>query len=168
MSFGNLFVDLPKIGSIEMDASINEEHDYDTLVSTNPTEDGVEHADNIVLLPVKLSMTARVSDASMIPLVPSFGSKSIDAYNALVELQQSKKLVSVDTGIHAYVNMFVKRISIPRTSSDGNSIRFELEMWELLIVGDNSENNREKIAAEVIHTALPENNSGVTRKILLP
>lgn len=167
MSFGNLFVDLPKIGTIEMNVSLNEEHDFNTRISTNPTEDGVEHADNIILLPVILSMTARVSDASMIPLLPTFGSKSIDAYNALVELQHSKKLVTVETGIRAYTNMFIKRISIPRTSQDGNSLRFELEFWELLIVGDNTENNRENIAADVIHTSLPENNSGMTKKILI-
>jgi len=167
MSFGNLFVDLPKVGTIELDASINEEHDFDTRISTNPTEDGVEHADNIILLPVVLSMTARVSDASMIPLVPSFGSKSIDAYNALVELQTSKTLIDVTTGIRTYVNMFVKRIAVPRQSTDGNSLRFEMTFQELLIVGDNSENNRELIAADIIHTALPENNANVVQKVAL-
>ncbi len=165
MSFGNLFVDLPKIGTIELDVSLNEEHDFDTRVTTNPTEDGVDHADNIILLPFVLSMTARVSDASMIPLVPSFGSKSIDAYNALVEIQLSRELVNIFTGIREYKNMFVKRITVPRSSTDGNSLRFELTIQELLIIGDNSENNRELIAADVIHTALPVNNAGIAQKV---
>ncbi len=165
MSFGTLFVDLPKVGSIELDVSINEEHDFDTVISTNPTEDGVEHADNVILLPVILSMTARVSDASMVPLVPSFGSKSIDAYNALVEVQTNKRLVQVFTGIRTYENMFIKRITVPRSSSDGNSLRFELSFHELLIIGDNSANNRELIASEIVHTALPVRNSGVTQKV---
>ncbi len=167
MSFGTLFVDLPKVGSIELDVSINEEHDFDTVISTNPTEDGVEHADNIILLPVILSMTARVSDASMVPLVPSFGSKSIDAYNALVEVQTNKRLVEVFTGIRTYENMFIKRITVPRSSADGNSLRFELSFQELLIIGDNSANNRELISSEIVHTALPVRNSGVTQKVAL-
>lgn len=167
MSFGNLFIELPNVGGIELDASISEEHDFDTNITTNPTEEGVEHADNIVLLPIKLSMTARVSDASMIPFVPSFGSKSIDAYNALIELQTSKQLVDITTGIRTYENMYLKRISIPRTLADGNSIRFEMEFQELLIVGDNTENNRELISEDVIHTVFPENNAGVTQKVLI-
>lgn len=167
MSFGNLFVILSKIGDIELDVVLNEQHDFSTRVTRNPVEDGVEYSDNIVLLPVTISMTARVSDASMIPLLPSFGSKSVDAYNALVEMQTSKILVDVSTGIRLYNNMFVERITVPRQSTDGNSLRFEMTLTELLIIGDKTETNRDKISKDVIHTAFPVNNAGTTQKVLL-
>ena len=167
MSFGNLFVVLSSIGDIEMDVVMNEEHDFSTRVTRNPVEDGVEYSDNIVLLPVTISMTARISDASMIPLLPSFGSKSIDAYNALVELQSSKSLVDVSTGVRIFSNMFVERITVPRQSTDGNSLRFEMTLTELLIIGKETETNRDKIAADVIHTALPINNAGTVQKVLI-
>ena len=167
MSFGNLFVVLSKIGDIEMDVVLNEEHDFSTRVSRNPLEDGTEFTDNIVLLPVSLKMTARVSDASMTPLIPTLGSKSIDAYNALVELQTSKTLIDVSTGIRVYSNMYVERITVPRQSTDGNSLRFELTLSELLIIGDKTETNRETIVKELQHTALPVNNYGTVQKVAL-
>jgi len=166
MSFGNLFVVLSSIGDIELDVVLNEEHDFNTRVTRNPVEDGSEYSDNVVILPVILNMTARVSDASMIPLVPSFGSKSIDAYNALVELQLNKELVLIGTGIRTFENMFIERITVPRQSTDGNSIRFEMTLAELLIAGSDAKNNRDLIAEDVIHTALPTVNAGTVQKVI--
>lgn len=166
MSFGNLFVVLSSVGDIELDVVLNEEHDFNTRVTRNPVEDGSEFSDNIVILPIILNMTARVSDASMIPLVPSFGSKSIDAYNALAELQSSKELIEVGTGIRTYVNMFIERITVPRQSTDGNSLRFEMTLAELLIAGDNAENNRDLIHEDVQYSALPSANAGTVQKVL--
>ena len=167
MSFGNLFIVLASIGDIEMDASLNENHTFPAQVTRNPVEDGSQYADNIVLLPVTLSMTCRVSDASMIPLVPSFGSKAIDAYNALVELQASKEITDVVTGIRLYKNMFLENISVPRVSSDGNSIRFEIKLSELLIQGGESFTNRELISQDVASTALPISDSGTAQPVAI-
>ena len=166
MSFGNLFVVLSSIGDIELDVVLNEEHDFNTRVTRNPVEDGSEFADNIVILPIVLNMTARVSDASMIPLVPSFGSRSIDAYYALVELQSSRELVDIGTGIRTYANMFIERITIPRQSTDGNSLRLSMTLSELIIAGDNAENNRDLISQDVQHSALPSANAGTVQKVL--
>jgi len=165
MSFGNLFVVLSSIGDIEIDAVLNEEHVLPARVTRNPVEDGSEFSDNIVVLPVSLSMTARVSDASMTPIIPSFGSKSIDAYNALAELQTNKELVEVVTGIRTYQNMYIENMTVPRTGADGSSLRFELSMSELLIVGDKAETNRELISEDVAHSALPESNAGTVQAV---
>lgn len=166
MSFGNLFVVLSKIADIELDVVLHDQHDLNTRVTRNPVEDGSEYADNIVLLPIILNMSARVSDASMIPLVPSFGSKSIDAYNALAELQSNKELVTVGTGIRTYENMYVERITVPRSSQDGNSLRFDMTISELLITGSDKPTNRELIHDDVKHTALPSANAGTVQKVL--
>jgi len=167
MSFGNLFVVLSSIGDIELDAVLNEEHEFPARVTRNPVEDGSEFTDNIVVLPVRLSMTARVSDASMIPLLPTFGSKSIDAYNALAELQSNKELVEVGTGIRVYQNMYIESMTVPRTGADGSSLRFELTMSELLIVGSDAATNRELIAEDVLHTALPLDSIGTVQAVPL-
>lgn len=167
MSFNNLFVVLTSIGDIEMDASLNEEHTYPAQVTRNPVEDGSQLADNIVILPIELKLTARVSDASMIPLLPSFGSKSIDAFNALVELQSNKEIIEVATSLRVYQDMFIENITVPRESADGNSLRFEMKISEILIVGREKTTNRDLISAEVLHTALPINNIGTVQKVLL-
>ena len=167
MSFGNLFVVLSSIGDIEMDASLNEDHTFPAQITRNQVEDGSQYSDNIVILPIILNLTARVSDASMIPLVPNFGSKAIDAYNGLIELQSSRSLIEVVTGINVYQNMFLENITVPRASSDGNSLRFELRIAELLITGDNAETNRDLISEEVTNSALPVNSIGTVQAVPL-
>lgn len=165
MSFGNLFVVLSSVGDIELDVSLNENHLIPAKITRNPVEDGSMYADNIILEPIVLNITARISDASMIPLVPSFGSKSIDAYNGLVELQSSREIIEVVTGVRTYQNMFLERISVPRASTDGNSLRFEMTISELLIFGNNAETNRDLISEDVTHSALPTNAVGTVQKV---
>jgi hypothetical protein len=62
--------------------------------------------------------------------------------------------------------MLIKRISFPRTGSDGNSIRFTINLKELLVVGDDAATNRDLIEEDVQHTALPISNNGEVAKVL--
>lgn len=165
MSFGNIFVVLSSVGDIELDASLNEDHRFQALITRNPVEDGSVYSDNVVTLPFELNMTARVSDASMVPLIPSENGKAIDAYEALVELQSNKELIEVVTGIRTYANMFVEEIRVPRESADGNSLRFELKLSELLIVGGETVSNRDRVEAGIRHTALPVSAGGTVQGV---
>lgn len=164
MSFGSPIAISSRIGTIFLDAVINEDHLFRSRVTENPIESGVSTTDNIIPLPFVLNMTARVSDASLIPLVPSFGSKAIDAFNSLVEMQTNSQLANVTTGVREYVNMAIEEIGVPRQSQDGNSLRFELLLREILIVGQETETNRELISEDVRHTFLAVDNKGTVQK----
>lgn len=162
-NFGEPFIVKTQIASIEMDASINEDHRLDTIVTRNPVEDGSVYSDNIVLLPIILELTCRVSDASLsyfTPAIPGKEGRATQAYYELVKLQNDKKPFRVITGIRDYENMVIENLSVPRSSKDGNSLRFNMILAEIPIVGQKANNNRELIAKEVRHTAPPIKNNG--------
>jgi len=155
------------IGTVEIDAVLNEVHQFDADITENPVEDGTIYSDNVVLQPIRVEMTCRVTDASSSLLKLRSAGTADDAYKALVKLQRSRETFDVITGINVYTNMMLQSVSFPRESSDGRSIRFNAVLKEILIVGDEAETNRDRIASDVQHTALPISAKGVVSKVPL-
>ena len=158
---------LSKVGHIVVDAVLNENHLYDSEITENPVEDGTVYSDNIVLLPVVLEMECRVSDATSTPARLNYPGRSNEAFSELVDLQRKKEPISIVTGLNVYQNMLIKSVGFPRSSLDGNSIKFSLVARELLIVGELAATNRDLIAGDVQHTALPISNNGEVAKVAL-
>jgi len=170
--FGPSFVLLSSIGDIEIDAVLSEEHIFDSDVTRNPVEDGTQYTDHTVLLPTVLQIEGRVSDTSLkyldfVDLVSRSdrASRSREAFQKLVDMQNKKIPFSVYTGLSNYENMIFESLSFPRTSKDGFSIRFDAVMVELLIVGGDAKTNRDRIAKNVQHTAQPSKNTGYVQKV---
>ena len=61
-------------------------------------------------------------------------SRSLDAYNELIKLQQSRKPFTVLTGLKRYKNMIITELSVPRTAQTGKSLQFKATMKEIRIV----------------------------------
>lgn len=158
---------LSKIGGIELDAVLNELHHYDAEISENPVENGTIFSDNVVLQPIVLEMTGRISDAAGSLLSLRLPGRSVDAFKSLVALQQSREPFEVVTGINVYKNMMFQSLTVPRDRTDGNSIRFTAILREILVVGDEAETNRERIAGNVRHSALAVSAKGVIPKVLV-
>ncbi len=167
---GEPFIVRTKIFDIEMDASLNEDHRFDTIVTRNPVENGSLYTDHVVLLPVILELSCRVSDASLSYFTPAISGKegrSSQAYYKLVELQRDKEPFNVITGINTYENMLIESISVPRNAQDGYSLRFNMVLTEIPIIGADVDSNRDLISKDVIHTALGVVNLGNVQKITI-
>lgn len=165
--FGIPIFFLARVGHITVDAVLNETHLYDSNISENPVEDGSVYSDNVVLLPVVLEMECRVTDATSSPARLNFPGRSNEAFAELVTLQKKREPMTIVTGLNVYQNMLIKSVGFPRSSQDGHSVRFSLVAKELLIVGEDSATNRDLIAEEVQHTALPITNNGEVAKVAL-
>lgn len=164
-AFGVPVFFLARIAQIEVDAVLSEQHDYDSEITDNPLENGTPVSDNQVLLPILLDMECRITDATATPARLNFPGRANEVYREIVALQKKKETISVITGLTVYQNMLIKRIGIPRTGTDGNSIRFSMSFKELLVVGDDAATNRDLIAGNVQHTALPVSNNGEVSKV---
>lgn len=165
LGIGDPFVILTSIGGIEMDASLDEDHRFDSIVTRNPVEDGSQYSDHIVLLPVVLELTCRVSNTSLSYFTPAQSGRAVDAYSELVALKNTREPFQVVTGINVYENMILENISVPRTSKDGHSIRFNMVLAELPIVGAEVDSNRDLISESVRHTALGVVSLGPIQKV---
>ena len=167
LGIGDPFVIVTSIDGIEMDASLDEDHRLDTIVTRNPIEDGSLYSDHQVLLPVVLELTCRVSDTPIGYFTPAQAGRAIDKYYDLVDLQNTKEPFDVVTGLTVYKNMVVESLSVPRTSKDGHSERFNMVLVELPIVGDGIDSNRDLISEEVRHSAIGSVSMGHVQKVVI-
>ena len=157
---------LSQIGHVVVDAVLSENHRFESNITENPVEDGTIYSDNAVLLPVVVELECRISDATATLARLNYPGRSTEAYKELVSLQKKRQKITVVTGLNVYQNMMIEALGIPRSGRDGNSIRFALVAKEILVVGEDAETNRELIADDIRHTALPIRDNGEVAKVL--
>ena len=164
--YGSPFTVLTNIGGIDIDVSLNEEHEYPTYITQNPVEDGTVYADHQILLPVVFNFIGRITDASIAFLgIPKL-SRSHDAFLALVALEKAKKPFTLITGLATYENMLIENIRFLRQASDGQSVRFSAVIREIQVIGADATTNRDRIAPDVSHSALPPVDRGFVTKVV--
>lgn len=158
-------IEYAKIGTVEFDVSLSEDHIFRADITENPVEDGSIFSDNVVLKPFILEFEGRISDASQHVFEFRGPGASADGYKALVALKNKRETFDVKTGLAIYKNMMFKELSVPRVASDGRSIRFNATLQEILIVGDEAATNRDRIADDVKNTAQDSGSNGLINKV---
>ena len=143
-----------KFAGITIDIIKSEEPTYEAIITKNPVEDGSVTSDNIVLLPTVLEVEGRISDTPIDYLTIGIKGRSNDVFKALVDLQTKKAPFDIEIGENFYINMMFEKLSAPKTSADGYSVRFTAVLSEVLIKGNNAKTIRDNISEDVQHSAL--------------
>jgi len=124
-----------KIGTIELDATLLEEHSYSSKVTSFPVDRGVNDgfeivSDHIIKDPDRLTIQGVVSDTPL-NILSQFN-RSIDAFNSLVRLHETREVISVVTGLKVYTQMVITNLTIPRNLRTGQSLTFNIELQRIL------------------------------------
>ena len=136
-SFNNTVV------SIDLDVTMDEAHEWQNDVTTNPVEIGSPIADHIQLMPDKLRITGMISDSSISDAVikqfsgidnSQFLTRVQTAFDVLRKLKDDRKLITVYTKFKVYTDMALTSLSIPRNNQTGDSIQFSIEFMHVRMV----------------------------------
>lgn len=137
-----------EIGGITLDAVISERHTTKTVTTTFPVESGAKISDHAITLPKELVINAIVSDSELIfsigdiveDVTDLFGSstennvtRSNQAYNSLVKIQDNKELITITTGLVVYQNMMITDIDITQDKDSSRIIDLRIALVEMLI-----------------------------------
>jgi len=147
-----------KIGTLQLDATIQETHDYTNSVTAYPVEEGFDITDNINVLPETLVMegfvtnspiaTARNNSAEYSKVlddgsiqvnssaIEGFATNVENAFSELLRLSGrdtrgnrfDPELVTVITGLRVYQNMAIRNLNIPRNAATGQALRFNCDL----------------------------------------
>lgn len=137
-SFGNLY------GNVELDAVIDETHEWAVEVTTNPVEFGSPVSDHIIQQPDRLRIRCFVTDAplnassSITAFIGSIGNflsgegtevsnRTQAAFDLLSELVKLKLEMTVYTKHRTYTDMVLTNVTVPRSAADGEAIEFSAE-----------------------------------------
>ena len=123
-------------GNIELDAVLEENHEWTNDVTTNPVESGAPVTDHIIEQADKLRWRCFVSDT---PITisqsitgttnnsKSYNNRTQFVFDLLYDLVKRKEVVTVYTKHRIYDNMAIQSVSMPRSSGDGEAIEFNIE-----------------------------------------
>lgn len=148
---------------IIIDATVKETHVSECEVTKNPVEDGAPVTDHVQVQPKKLTIEGVISDTPLgFPVIGNvqnlvrsvtqiFGarSRSQDAYDDLVRLQESKRPFTVITNLKKYDNMILVSLSIPRMAATGAAIHFTAELQQIIIVSSKEASSLSPDAADI-------------------
>ena len=151
MAFDNLFIRSRKsLGGIQLDAVILETHRNTVRVTKNPIEFGADVVDHAIVDPKILSINAEVSDTplgvaafgAIVDLVTGlFGSatsnnitRSNAAYNALVQIQELREPIEVQTRLKLYTDMLITNIDTSQDKDSSRIVNMNITLEEAIIV----------------------------------
>lgn len=133
-------------GNIELDANLEESHEWKAEATSNPVEEGSPVSDHVIEHSDKLKIRGFVSDASMESIFSSnnlssrglsrviglFNGRKIEShsqgvFDTLRTLIKKRETVTVYTKHRVYPDMVLTDVNIPRTASNGEAIEFTAE-----------------------------------------
>lgn len=126
------------MGGLVFDAVFEETHESELEVTDNPVETGVVVSDHAYMKPLRLTLSAGVSDTPLyVPADDPFQSdagRSKRAYEVLTELQARAEPFDVQTGLKLYKNMVCCAVRTSQDKDTSGALVFTAEIREVIIV----------------------------------
>lgn len=117
------------------DAILREEHTTSIRTTDHPIQSGANISDHAFVLPCRLTMEIGVSDvmASSSGLFTSGPTRSVSAYQTLLQLQQARLPISIMTDLNLYKNMLIEHMNAPKTYQTARALRATVQFKEIIM-----------------------------------
>jgi hypothetical protein len=126
------------MGGLVFDAVFEETHEAELEVTDNPVETGVVVSDHAFMKPLKVTLSAGVTDTPLAVLsndpFASDSGRSKRAYELLSELQRLAEPFDLQTGLKLYQNMICTSIRTSQDKDSDGALLFTASIREVIIV----------------------------------
>jgi hypothetical protein len=120
--FGN------SLGNIELDANLEENHEWVAEATSNPVEEGAPITDHVIEQSDKIRIHGFISNN---PVTSGFLVSQIsnvqDVFNLLYDLIKLKEPITVYTKLKVYTDMILTHVSVPKAPGVGDAVEFDAE-----------------------------------------
>ncbi len=126
------------VGGLVFDATIKEDHEDTSTVTDNPIETGVSVSDHMYRNPIKVTLTAAVSDTPLVAdpndMFTTAATRSLSAYDQMVTLKNAAEPFDVMTGLKLYHNMVCTSVKASQDKDSAGAFLFDADLREVIIV----------------------------------
>lgn len=122
------------IGGLVFDAILKTDHTSKITATSHPVESGANISDHAYTEPAEISIEVGVSDCETGSGTFGSGSRSLNAFKALLKLQTSRQLITVVTRFKTYTNMLITSVSVPDDYTTMSTFRANIMLREIRIV----------------------------------
>lgn len=137
MADGSIFFPSPtdpaKIGTIEVDILVEQEHKLESEVTEHPVEDGFPVADHVIRKPLKVSMVVGIT-LSPVTWLDRLGAEPDKIESALAkfeEIYKNAQPITIMTPTNVWDNMVMTSAAFPRNIENKNLIRIPCEFTQI-------------------------------------
>lgn len=118
------------IGGLVLDVTVSEQHEDGLEITTHPVEQGAEITDHAFVKQARVTIEAGHSDSGG---SESGDTRSVEAYQALLELQKSREPFDLVTGKRSYSNMLIKSLTVVTDQKTERVLSVKAELEEVLL-----------------------------------
>jgi hypothetical protein len=129
-------------GNIELDANLEETHEWAADATTNPVEQGVPITDHVIEQPDKFRIRGFISDSPVTASPAILGivgktdssSRTQEIFDLLRQLIKAREVMTVYSKHYTYTDMVMTNVTVPRTPADGQAIEFTADFLHIRTV----------------------------------
>lgn len=163
------------LGGMFFDAWLRLNHNNSLTITQHPVETGASITDHSYRNPNRFSFEIGMTDTVEAPAFPGSATRSINAYNTLVALQQTRQLLTLVTKYGSYSNVLIEAIDVPDDFQTKYSLRATITLLEVILVSTQvtasnanpqavNQTNRGQVPAQTITERVTEGlvRAGIT------
>lgn len=124
------------LGGYFFDATISEQHQFQSNITQNPVQTGVNVNDHIILQPIVITLQlfqsdclASVNDGKLVPA----STRSISAIATLYKLWYSRASMSLQTSLLTYKSMAIKSCMVSKDSTTQTAVKATVTLQQLIV-----------------------------------
>lgn len=133
---------LQRIGTIELDALVQETQSFQQQATQFPVEEGVDIADHIRNEPEEITIEGVVSNFPIRVVEnidqaltqSAFANRANIAYEKLLDIRDRKAIVDVQSALRLFQNMVMTSLTIPRSNRTGDALKFSASFRQIEVV----------------------------------
>lgn len=125
------------IGGYFFDAFLKVDHNSSLRITDHPVEEGANITDHAYVEPKTLTMEIGMSDACISFINGQFTEKytrSVSAFDVLVNLQEQRIPLKVHTRLKTYENMLIETITVPDDYMTQYGLRATVGLRQIIVV----------------------------------
>lgn len=133
------------IDGYEIDVAESEEHTFENDVTEHPVESGADITDHVRARAIVVTVEGIVSDTPLEALArrrnelveiggETFAKPSEEAFARLLEINDSREPITIETSLKTYSDMVLQSLSAPRNAGTGEALRFSATFKQVRLV----------------------------------
>jgi len=125
------------LGGLYFDAWLRLNHQNSLTITQHPVESGAQITDHSFVNPKRFSFEIGVSNVATSVIATQFqggASRSVNAYNAILKLQESRQLLTLVSKYGTYENILIESIDAPDDFTTKEALKATINLYQVIIV----------------------------------
>jgi len=141
-----------QVGTILVDATVREVHERSSNITDHPIENGGFITDHVYENPRIVTVEGEVTDSPVMffSILGGVSNRSIEAFDQLNALYETRDIVTLVTGLKSYSDMVIESLRFPKDQRTGGRLQFTAQFKQVKKAASQIIGVAEEVASEEV------------------